>query len=138
MPGSALASKLGIRPGQRVVMINPPRGFVNELGELPEGVSLANRPSRQPADLVHLFVHDRAELDEEAPRAIRALGDDAILWIAYPKKTSGKSVDLTRDVGWDVLDQEGFRPVSQIAIDETWSALRFRRKEFVGSVKRRD
>ncbi len=53
-------------------------------------------------------------------------------WAAYPKKTSGIDTDITRDHGWEALNAAGLRPVRQIAIDDTWSALRFRRPEHVG------
>jgi hypothetical protein len=56
------------------------------------------------------------------------------LWFAYPKKTSKKyDVNIHRDKGWEALEQLGFKGVRQVAIDQDWSALRFRRQKFVGS-----
>ena len=55
-----------------------------------------------------------------------------LAWAAYPKKSSGIETDITRDHGWDALHEAGLRPVRQVAIDDTWSALRFRRIEHVG------
>jgi len=56
-----------------------------------------------------------------------------LLWIAYPKQSSGIKTDVNRDILWQLSLQTGLRPVTQIAIDETWSALRFRPAERVGS-----
>jgi hypothetical protein len=60
---------------------------------------------------------------------------DAILWMAYPKGTSKRyECEFNRDNGWDVLGRAGFEGVRQVAIDEDWSALRFRRVEFSKSL----
>ena len=63
------------------------------------------------------------------------LKPDGLFWLSYPKKTSTIAADLSRVEGWDVLDAAGWRPVSQIAIDATWSALRFRPRDAVRSAK---
>ena len=55
-----------------------------------------------------------------------ALKLGGLLWFSYPKKSSKVETDITRDVGWDALGSTGLRPVTQVAIDDTWSALRFR------------
>lgn len=68
------------------------------------------------------------------------MNGDAILWFAYPKGTSKKyKCEFNRDNGWDVIRAAGFDTVRAVAIDEDWSALRFRRKEFIrgGSGSRR-
>jgi hypothetical protein len=77
------------------------------------------------ADDVLVFVKDRAGLAAEASAALDAARSDRIAWIAYPK--AGKlGTDLNRDILWDLLKGKGVKPVRQVAIDETWSALRFR------------
>ncbi len=55
-----------------------------------------------------------------------ALRDGAVFWICYPKKSSGIKTDLSRDDGWKSVFDAGFGPVTQVAVDETWSALRFK------------
>ena len=66
----------------------------------------------------------------------RAEGD-ALLWFAYPKGSSKRyTCDFNRDTGWTVLGEAGYEPVRQVAIDEDWSALRFRRVEYIKSFKR--
>jgi hypothetical protein len=75
---------------------------------------------------MHLFVANKAELGRLAPVALAALRPGGLLWIAYPKKSAKTGADITRDEGWDVIVAAGLRPVTQIAIDDMWSALRFR------------
>ena len=78
------------------------------------------------------FVVTKIELDNLAEMVVSNVSGDALLWFAYPKGTSTKyKCDFNRDSGWDVLRKSGFDTVRQVAIDEDWSALRFRRVEFI-------
>ncbi len=126
-----LIKKLRIQPGQRVLILNPPEGYVASLGDLPEGVELSD-VAEGKFDFVHLFVRDSAELDALRPAALEVLTYDGVLWISYPKKSAKVPTDLSRDVLWDLMGDTGLRPVTQIAIDAVWSALRFRPTEVVG------
>lgn len=125
MPDTTLIKKLGIKPKQRIIILNAPEGYHELLDSLPSDVELVTTLDG-PFDLVHLFVKNRAEVDQFAPMAMQAVKPGGLLWIAYPKKSSGIATDITRDFGWDALWNAGWRPVTQIAIDEVWSALRFR------------
>ncbi len=131
MSQTSLVKKLGIRPGQRVLILNAPDGYVELLTELPEGVELSH--SREGTfDFVHLFVKDSTELDAFRPAAMDAVEYDGLLWISYPKRSSKVQTDLTRDVLWELMKGTGLRPVSQVSVDAVWSALRFRPEEKVG------
>lgn len=139
MAQSSLIKKLRIKPGQRIIVINPPPGYLDQLGDLPEGVELAESESLALAnqagdtfDFVHLFVKNVAELERLGPSALRAVKHDGLLWISYPKRSSKVETDISRDVGWDVIKEAGLRPVTQVSIDAVWSALRFRPAERVG------
>jgi hypothetical protein len=96
------------------------------------GIEVLNAPKGVVLDLppgsdagVLLFVRDRAELDDRAEPALAAARADRLAWIAYPK--AGKlGTDLNRDTLWAALEGRGVRPVRQVAIDDTWSAMRFR------------
>src|SRR5947208_2693838 len=125
MTDGAVSRKLQIKPGRRVFVMNAPVDYSQIVGALPEGASVTTDP--KGADVVHLFVTNRAELDAHLSTATRLASPDTILWISYPKRGRGIATDLTRDVGWEALRQAGFDPVSQVAIDDVWSALRFRR-----------
>lgn len=122
MSESGLAKKLVIKPNNRVLIINPPEGFIALLGDLPEGARMVEQG---PADVVHLFAGTRAELEEQARTAVESVIPGGVLWISYPKVSSGRS-DLSRDTLWPILQPFDWRPVSQVSIDDTWSALRFR------------
>ena len=78
------------------------------------------------------FVTRKSDVDLLSPQIAKRAKGDAIVWFAYPKGTSKRfKCDFNRDSGWDVLGKHGFETVRAVAIDEDWSALRFRRREFV-------
>jgi hypothetical protein len=131
MTRASLVKKLRIQPGQRVLIMNPPPGYMDELGDLPDAVDVVHAPEGT-FDFVHLFVKNVAELDSLGPTAIEAVKNDGLLWVSYPKRSSKVETDITRDVGWDLMAQAGLRPVTQISIDDVWSALRFRPIDRVG------
>ncbi|MCB9047115.1 MAG: YdeI/OmpD-associated family protein [Chitinophagales bacterium] len=79
-----------------------------------------------------LFAQNKSVLEEIVPKLAVRLEEDALLWIAYPKKSGGIKSDITRDNGWDVVFAAGYEPVTQVAIDDNWSALRFRKTELIG------
>ena len=130
MSETSLAKKLRIQPGQRILVLNPPPGYLDELS-LPEGVELAERPEGT-FDFVHLFVKNTAELESLGPTAIEGVKCDGLLWISYPKQSSKVETDLTRDVGWEMMAEAGLRPVTQVSVNDVWSALRFRPIDRVG------
>ena len=125
MADNRLVSKLGIKAGQRVLVVNAPEGYLHLLGALPGG-SEVETCARGEFDFVQLFAHHKADIDGHAGTALGVLRPGGILWLSYPKKSSKVETDITRDTGWDLLRDGGWRPVSQVAIDDTWSALRFR------------
>jgi hypothetical protein len=111
-----MSSKLQIKPGQSVAVLNAPPGLV-----LP-GVPAA--ATADDADVVVAFVARRDDLPSAEP-AIAAARADRLAWIGYPK--GGQlGTDLNRDRLAATLSAHGVQPVRQVSIDETWSALRFR------------
>ncbi len=131
MTPSPLAKKLQIKPGHRIILINPPTGYTDQLGKLPNGAGLAKRATGQ-FDFVHLFAMNSAEVSRFGPKALKVLKYDGIFWVSYPKKSSGVATDISRDHGWDLLMESGLRAVSAVSIDDTWSAMRFRPVAAVG------
>jgi hypothetical protein len=115
-----VTAKLQIKPGQRVAALGG-------TGDVPSVVTPDANPPAGPgdADAVIAFARNRAELAAVAAPAVEAARQDRLAWIAYPK--AGKlGTDLNRDILAGLLSAEGVQPVRQVAIDETWSALRFR------------
>ena len=132
MTDSSLQRRLQLKPGLKALILNAPEGYVESLGPLPEGIALVDGPPGT-LEFVHLFVRNSAELAIFAPLALAAIRRDGVFWISYPKKSSGVVSDLTRDEGWAPITAAGLRPVTQIAVDETWSAVRWRPIELVKS-----
>ncbi|MBE2222343.1 MAG: hypothetical protein IAF02_12420 [Anaerolineae bacterium] len=118
-----LAKKLQIKPDSQILLLNAPFDF--KLTELPAGCSVVTYSDDKVA-CVLLFAQDKGDLEAYGEAVITAVIPDGLLWIAYPKKGSGLKTDITRDEGWQTMTKAGFRPIRQIAVDETWSALRFR------------
>jgi hypothetical protein len=125
MEPSQLAKKLVIKPGDRVLALDAPDDYLARLEPLPPGSEVASEPDGT-FDVVHLFVGNAAALERSAPVAVAAVRPGGVLWVSYPKRSPGVSTDLSRDCGWAPLARAGLIPVSQVAVDDVWSALRFR------------
>ncbi len=119
--------KLGFKPGMVCAVFDPPSGFKHGL---PAGTAA------EP-ELILAFAPDRASLSRVAAKALDHYGVGGRLWFAYPKKGGPVRSDLDRDHGWEPLTQAGFLPVAQVALDATWSALRFRLREEVPTLTRK-
>ncbi|MBN9392515.1 MAG: hypothetical protein J0I20_31060 [Chloroflexi bacterium] len=131
MPESSLVKKLVLKPGYRVLLLNAPAGYQALLGELPPGVILEETPFGH-YDLVQGFVKSKAEAETLWPGAVEAVRPGGVLWMSYPKKTSSIKTDINRDSGWESLKAAGWDTVAAVALDDTWSALRFRPKDQIG------
>ncbi|MEU4038962.1 hypothetical protein [Streptomyces collinus] len=116
-------SKLQIKPGQSVLVLGRPDGLDLDLDL---GVEVESAGKAGSADVVVVFVTTSSDLlGADAQAALAAARRDALAWVAYPK--GGKlGTDLNRDRLAAALSERGVRPVRQIAVDDTWSALRFR------------
>lgn len=109
-------------------------GMQGQVSGVPASVDLEDVPRQvQGEDFVIVFVQSVADLEQLAAKVIASVHDDGLVWFCYPKKSSRLKTDITRDHGWQVLRDLGFRPVRQVAIDSTWSALRFRQNEKVAA-----
>jgi hypothetical protein len=132
MAKTPLLKKLRLQPEHRALILNAPQGYVESLTDLPQNIELSTTPDGGEYDFVHLFVLDSGELEEWLPAATEAARYDGLFWISYPKKSSKVKTDLSRDVLWELMMDTSLRPVTQISVDETWSAIRFRPAEEVG------
>jgi len=132
MPQAALIKKLRIQAGERLLILNAPPGYIESLGDLPEGARVSEVPEGE-YQFVHLFVTNSEDLGRLRQAAMDAVEYDGLLWISYPKRSSKVATDLTRDVLWELMGDTGLRPVTQVSVDEVWSALRFRPAEMVGN-----
>lgn len=112
-----LLAKLGYKPGVPALVWRAPDSLARPLSAMEIG--------EEPRFFL-VFVRDRAALADAATAVVPSYRRGGHLWFAYPKKTGTISSDLIRDAGWDPLSSAGLLPVTQIAVDEDWSALRFR------------
>jgi hypothetical protein len=133
MSNKSLADKLHIKSGYTVNVINPPEGYWDHLKNvLPDHVSIEKKPDGT-FDFTQLFVKDLAELEIWVPKAIGTIRFDGLLWITYPKKSGDLNSDLSRDVLVEQMKFYDLKAVTQISVDDTWSAMRFRPKTKVGT-----
>lgn len=125
MADTPIAKKLGIKPGQKLLILNAPENYQEMLGDLPEGAEVYTG-GEGPFDFVQLFVKSKAEVDSQAQRVIQAVKPGGLLWLSYPKKSSKIKTDIHRDTGWEAMVEAGWEGVTLISLDDTWSAFRLR------------
>lgn len=125
MSTSSLSKKLLIKQGKSVLLVNSPQYYICLLEPLPEAVQISFDTSGN-YDLIQLFVLNNLELKKELKNLQPYFQADTIIWIAYPKKTSGIATDLGMMSSWEETSKYGLRPVASVAINESWTALRFR------------
>jgi len=122
--GTPLPKKLGIKERARLAIVGEvPKGFDRTLGRLPDGVEV-RRQARGRVDVIVCFVTRRAELARRFPGLKRALEPDGGLWVAWPKRASGVTTDMTENVVREIALPGGLVDTKVCAIDETWSGLR--------------
>jgi hypothetical protein len=127
---NALAKKLLMKPGQQWLILNAPNNYPALLHPLPEGLQLIFEVGIS-VDGMQLFVKNSAELTETLNLAKPIITDGTVLWVIYPKKTSGIPTDLEMMGSWDAAAKHDLRPVSSAAVNDTWTALRFRPEHLV-------
>src|SRR5258708_29230977 len=134
---SRLFNKLNLGAQRRIHVLDPPASFESEL-RARKGVEILR--SVGPNDVVAFavaFAMTQAAVDASSRKLAAAVHGDAVVWVAYPKGTSRRyKCDFNRDSGWKVLGAAGFEPVRMVAIDEDWSALRFRLVQYIKSMSR--
>lgn len=123
--GTPLIDKLGIKPGARLKFVSEPKGFDALLGELPENARFATSGA---LDFALLFAKVRADLVKGFSRLRDRLEPNGMLWVAWPKKTSGVETDLTEGVVRTFGLESGLVDVKVCAMGDTWSGLKFVRR----------
>lgn len=131
-----LFTKLNLGAHREILVLDAPESFEVALQQL-AGVAVHREPSPQVrVGFVIAFVRTLADVHATAAYMGALLGDP-VVWLAYPKATSKRyRCEFNRDTGWTAVGDAGFEGVRQVAIDADWSALRFRRTEFIKSLTR--
>lgn len=127
----SIAEKLGYRAGRVGWMLEAPEKLRHVIG----------LPTVAPAgdcDLILAFARDQSALTGVAATVLPIYKCGGSLWFAHPKKSGAVRSDLSRDAGWDVVTAAGLIPVTQIALDDDWSALRFRYRDEVKLITRKE
>ena len=117
--------KLGIKPNARTQFVSPPSQLSQLLGALPTG---ANTATRGKLDFAMLFVGQFAALTAQFGKLRDRLESNGMLWVAWPKKTSGVPTDLNENIVREFGLNNGLVDVKVCAIDDTWSGLKFVRR----------
>lgn len=133
-----ILQKLNLKSGVTALVENVPADLKSLVDELKRVATVYDDTiGADPVQWALAFVTKQTEIDALTPLIAEKAPGDAAVWFAYPKGTSKKyHCDFNRDTGWATLGRFGFEGVRQVAINDDWSALRFRRVEFVKSMQR--
>lgn len=121
--GKPLVKKLGIKPGFNIAFVSAPPGYANEL-DLPPDVTINSR-SGKPFDFAQLFVKSEKELTTKFTEYAKRLQPSGMLWVSWPKKSSGVSTNLSENIVRDIGLRAGLVDVKICAVSEVWSGLKF-------------
>lgn len=123
---------------QKILILNAPESFQPEIAEISKNVTVTDQLNKaETVGFVMVFVTLQAEIDAITPVLAAQLQEDGILWFCYPKGSSKKYIcNFNRDTGWSIPGTYGFEPVRMVAIDEDWSALRFRQVQHIKKMTR--
>jgi hypothetical protein len=129
-------AKLNLKDQAEIVVVNAPASFEPALAAI--DTKVVRFLEKTKAIVFSLaFVTTQAEVDALAPAIGRKAQGDATIWFAYPKGSSKRyTSQINRDSGWKPMGEQGFEPVRMVAIDDDWSAVRFRRVEFIKNMTR--
>lgn len=135
-----LFKKLNFKNHAEIIVAQAPDTFAGQLEEMAKYTRILSYPAgAESIQFALLFVTKQSEIDVLIKEVGPKLEGDAILWFCYPKGSSKKyKCDFNRDNGWTSLGQYGLEPVRMVAIDEDWSALRFRRQEYIKTLTRHE
>ena len=118
-----LVRKLGIKPETALYVRNCPGDYARLCEKLPPGTVVRSRLPAKP-EFVHLFTASRNELAKELPKYRDRLTPDGVIWVSWPKKSSGVPSTVTEDTVREVALPLGLVDIKVCAVDDTWSGLK--------------
>lgn len=136
-----LLKKLNVKEQKELVTLNAPYTVTNIIKSWSTDLKISTTlpESANSVTFVIAFVQTQEQINSLIPLINNVLIQDGLFWVAYPKGSSKRyKCDFNRDKGWDILGELGYEGVRQVAIDEDWSALRFRKASFIKSLTRSD
>ena len=120
----SLVDKLGIKDGFTIAIVGSPENYAATLGSLPSGVR-QTKGIKGPLDFLQFFCSKRSDLESHFPKLKAALSPRGMLWVSWPKGSSGVLTDLTENVVREIGLRNGLVDIKVCAVDETWSGLKF-------------
>ena len=134
----AVFKKLNLKGQKTIVVLNAPNSFQLNLDSVRGEANIVTTLDRlSEIEFILVFVTQQVEVDDLIPKIGPLLIGDAVIWMCYPKGTSKKyKCDFNRDTGWQIMGSHELEPVRMVAIDEDWSALRFKKVDFIKTMKR--
>jgi hypothetical protein len=137
---TALFKKLNFKAHKQILVVNAPQSFGEELSAMEELTQVVQFIEESgEIEFVMGFVIDQLGIDNYIHSIQDKVAADPIVWIAYPKASSKKyTCAFNRDTGFGILGKFGFEGVRQVAIDEDWSALRFRKVNYIKNITRKE
>lgn len=135
-----LFKKLNYKDQKEICIVNNPPEFAGEVSEMRNITSVKHDVEEcRGLEFILTFVKSKDDVDRLVPIIDGKLSGDGIVWLAYPKGTSKKyKAEINRDNGWEMLGKYGYEGVRAVAIDDDWSALRFRRVQYIKKMTRRE
>lgn len=136
----AVFKKLNFKGQKQVFVINAPDSFDVHISSISETTTISPKITENDRiEFAIVFVTKQKEIEKMAKAIIPKMEGDAILWMCYPKGSSKKySCDFNRDNGWEMMGAYNLESVRMVAIDEDWSALRFRKMEYIKTFNRNE
>lgn len=130
----SLLKKLNYKEGESVLILHAPKGYLENWGD----IEVDSIPKKDTYDFIQIFLVKKSEIPENFDEGVARYKENSKLWFSYAKKGSELQTDITRDEGWDAAEIHNFLAVRQVAIDANWSALRFKPREEIEEITRKD
>jgi len=129
MSSQSLLEKLQLNEEKNLLLQGLPLSIEKQFLKLSFSKNVTPLLKSKKIDFALIFAFSQKQLKEILKDVIPALHQDAKFWIAYPKASSKISSDLCRDASWDFIEAHGYETVRMIAVDNLWSAIRFKKPE---------
>jgi bifunctional DNA-binding transcriptional regulator/antitoxin component of YhaV-PrlF toxin-antitoxin module len=121
--GTPLFKKLGIKPGDRLYVKNPPDNYLLLIQPIPHAVKILHRLSNN-MDIIHFFSKSKSELVSNIPTLMNKIKQDGMIWVSWPKKASKVATDITEDTIREITLPLGLVDIKVCAVDDIWSGLK--------------
>ncbi|MBK9735473.1 MAG: hypothetical protein IPO92_11055 [Saprospiraceae bacterium] len=133
-----LFKKLNYKNHQEIIILNAPISFSNEMQEMSKFCMIGTHlPETTSINFILNFVLNQTEINSTAKAIVDRSNGDAIIWYAFPKKSSKNfTCNFNRDNGWEKIGELGLEGVRMVAIDEDWTTLRFRKVAYIKNMSR--